>query len=227
MSGRPAIFLDRDGVLNDVVWRDGKPASPRSADELHVADGAAQAVADFRVAGYLTFVVTNQPDVRRGKMSAEALDAIHAALVQHAPVDEVRACLHDNVDQCDCRKPKAGMLLDLAARWNVDLSRSWMVGDMDRDIVCGRAAGCEPSCWNDRTTAGPVRMCWRPIFARLRPGFSIRHRPSRRRPFRIDFMFVDHFFAAAERRWPPSTATPSRPWPSVWPRCVSGAGVCS
>lgn len=141
MPGRPAIFLDRDGVLNDVVWRDGKPASPRSADELHVADGAAQAVADFRAAGYLAFVVTNQPDVRRGKMSAEALDTIHAALIQRVPVDEVRACLHDNADQCDCRKPKAGMLLDLAARWDVDLTRSWMVGDMDRDIVCGRAAG--------------------------------------------------------------------------------------
>ena len=143
MPGRPAIFLDRDGVLNDVVWRDGKPASPRSADELHVADGAAQAVADFRAAGYLAFVVTNQPDVRRGKMSAEALDAIHAALIQRVPVDEVRACLHDNADQCDCRKPKAGMLLDLAARWDVDLTRSWMVGDMDRDIglrTCGGGA---------------------------------------------------------------------------------------
>ena len=141
MSGRPAIFLDRDGVLNDVVWRDGKPASPRTVDELRIADGAVEAVRALKEAGYLTFVVTNQPDVRRGKMSAEALDAIHAALVQSVPVDEVRACLHDNADLCDCRKPKAGMLLDLAARWDIDLANSWMVGDMDRDIACGRAAG--------------------------------------------------------------------------------------
>ena len=141
MAGRPAIFLDRDGVLNDVVWRDGKPASPRTVDELRIAEGAAQTVQALRTAGYLTFVVTNQPDVRRGKMTGEALDAIHAALVQAVPVDAVRACLHDDADQCSCRKPKAGMLLDLAARWNVDLSQSWMVGDMDRDIVCGRAAG--------------------------------------------------------------------------------------
>jgi len=141
MSGRPAIFLDRDGVLNDVVWRDGKPASPRTTAELRIADGAVEAAAAFRAAGYLTFVVTNQPDVRRGKMAAETLDAIHAALTETVPVDEVRACLHDDADGCDCRKPKAGMLLDLAARWDIDLSASWMVGDMDRDIQCGRAAG--------------------------------------------------------------------------------------
>lgn len=141
MSGRPAIFLDRDGVLNDVVWRDGKPASPRTVDELRIADGAAEAVRALRAAGYLTFVVTNQPDVRRGKMTAEALDAIHAALIQTVPVNEVRACLHDNDDRCDCRKPKAGMLLDLAARWDIDLSASWMVGDMDRDVQCGQTAG--------------------------------------------------------------------------------------
>lgn len=141
MAARAAIFLDRDGVLNDVVWRDGKPASPRSAAELRIADGAVEAVSAFRASGYLTFVVTNQPDVRRGKMTAEALNQVHAALTDVLPVDEVRACLHDDVDQCDCRKPRAGMLFDLAARWGIDLSSSWMVGDMDRDVQCGRAAG--------------------------------------------------------------------------------------
>lgn len=128
-------------MLNDVVWRDGKPASPRTAEELVIADGAVAAVAAFRAAGYLTFVVTNQPDVRRGKMTAEALDAIHAALVDQIPVDEVRACLHDTADGCACRKPRAGMLLDLSARWNIDLGASWMIGDMDRDVDCGRSAG--------------------------------------------------------------------------------------
>ena len=141
MPGRPAIFLDRDGVLNDVVWRDGRPASPRKVEELRIADGAADAVSAFRAAGYLTFVVTNQPDVRRGKMTAKALDAIHAVLVSQVPVDEVRACLHDTADGCACRKPRAGMLLDLSARWAIDLGASWMIGDMDRDVECGRSAG--------------------------------------------------------------------------------------
>lgn len=158
MTRRPAIFLDRDGVLNDVVWRDGRPASPRQASELVVADGAVEAVAAFRAAGFLTFVVTNQPDVSRGKMTTAALDGIHAALTRAVPVDEVRACLHDNADDCDCRKPRAGMLLDLAARWNLDLAASWMVGDMDRDIQCGSAAGVQTVLlarpYNSGTDAG-------------------------------------------------------------------------
>nr|WP_314434369.1 HAD-IIIA family hydrolase [uncultured Brevundimonas sp.] len=160
MPGRPAIFLDRDGVLNDVVWRDGKPASPRTVNELRIAGGAVEAVQAFNAAGYLTFVVTNQPDVRRGKMTAETLDAIHAALAQTVPVNEVRACLHDNDDGCDCRKPKAGMLLDLAARWNIDLGASWMIGDMDRDVACGRTAGSKTvllaRTYNSRTGADVV-----------------------------------------------------------------------
>ena len=142
MALRPAIFLDRDGVLNDVVWRDGKPASPRSVAELKLADGAVEAVAAFKAAGYLTFVVTNQPDVARGKMSAQVLSDIHQTMAEALPVDEIVACQHDNADLCDCRKPRPGMLLDLARRWSVDLSQSWMIGDMDRDIACGQAAGC-------------------------------------------------------------------------------------
>ena len=141
MSGRRAIFLDRDGVLNDVVWRDGKAASPRQLSELAITPSAAQVVADFQAAGYLTFVVTNQPDVRRRLMSAEILEEIHAELRLNVRVDDLAVCLHDDRDGCDCRKPKAGMLLDLARRWNVDLAESWMVGDQDRDVLCGQAAG--------------------------------------------------------------------------------------
>lgn len=139
---RPAVFLDRDGVLNRVVWRDGKPASPRAVGELEIEPEAPQALAALRAAGYLLLVVTNQPDVRRGLMSAAALDAIHGHLAQALPVDDIVACAHDNADACACRKPKPGMLLELAERHGVDLSRSWMIGDQDRDIACGEAAGC-------------------------------------------------------------------------------------
>lgn len=139
---RRAVFLDRDGVLNRVVWRDGKPASPRAVDELEIEPDAPEALAALKAAGYLLLVVTNQPDVRRGLMPAETLDAIHVRLAQALPVDDIVACVHDNADNCACRKPKPGMLLDLAERHGVDLSRSWMVGDQDRDIACGEAAGC-------------------------------------------------------------------------------------
>jgi D-glycero-D-manno-heptose 1,7-bisphosphate phosphatase len=139
---RPAVFLDRDGVLNRIVERDGKPASPRTPDELVIEDGVARALAELKALGFPLFVVTNQPDVARGLMSGAALDAIHARLATLLPVDEIVACRHDNADNCACRKPRPGLLTGLAARHDIDLSRSWMVGDQDRDIACGRAAGC-------------------------------------------------------------------------------------
>ena len=139
---RPAVFLDRDGVLNHVVWRDGKPASPRRLDELEIEPEAPGALAALRACGYALFVVTNQPDVVRGRMDAATLEAIHTALAAALPVEEIAACLHDDADACACRKPKPGLLLELARRHGLDLSRSWMVGDQDRDIACGHAAGC-------------------------------------------------------------------------------------
>ena len=142
MSGDRAIFLDRDGVLNRIVERDGKAASPRSVDELVLDPEAPTALAALKDAGFRLFVVTNQPDVARGLMSAEALDGIHAAVAAALPVEEIACCRHDNADNCECRKPKPGLLTDLAQRHGLDLERSWMVGDQDRDIACGTAAGC-------------------------------------------------------------------------------------
>jgi D-glycero-D-manno-heptose 1,7-bisphosphate phosphatase len=139
---RPAVFLDRDGVLNRIVERDGVTASPRTPDELVLEADAASALADLRTLGFPLFVVTNQPDVRRGLMTDAALDAIHAKLAGLLVVDEIAACRHDNADDCACRKPRPGLLVDLARRHDIDLAASWMIGDQDRDIACGRAAGC-------------------------------------------------------------------------------------
>jgi D-glycero-D-manno-heptose 1,7-bisphosphate phosphatase len=138
---RPAVFLDRDGVLNSIVWREGKPASPRLVDELEIEADAPAVLARLKAAGYLLLVITNQPDVRRGLMSDAILDALHDRLAQVLPVDDILACRHDNADACACRKPKPGLVFELAARHGVDLTRSWMIGDQDRDIACGRAAG--------------------------------------------------------------------------------------
>ena len=142
MSGAPAIFLDRDGVLNAVVWRDGKPASPRDVGELVIEAEAPAALERLTAAGYRLFAVTNQPDVPRGKMTRAALDRIHGAVAAALPLEEIVACLHDNADNCACRKPKPGLILELAARHDLDLARSWMVGDQDRDIASAHAAGC-------------------------------------------------------------------------------------
>jgi D-glycero-D-manno-heptose 1,7-bisphosphate phosphatase len=143
MTGRPAIFFDRDGVLNAVVWRDGVAASPRASDELVIeaeAPTAAQALAD---AGYALFVVTNQPDIARGKMADAALADIHSRLRAALPqLSDVGVCPHDNADSCGCRKPRPGLVTRLAEQHGVDLARSWLIGDQGRDLACASAAGC-------------------------------------------------------------------------------------
>ena len=138
----PAVFLDRDGVLNAIVTRDGKPASPRSLDEFTIEPGVPDALRIIAEAGFLLFAVTNQPDIRRGLLTDAVLDAMAGRLLEKLPLREVLACRHDDRDACTCRKPKPGMLHDLAARWPIDLHRSFMIGDQDRDMTCGRAAGC-------------------------------------------------------------------------------------
>jgi D-glycero-D-manno-heptose 1,7-bisphosphate phosphatase len=138
---RRAVFLDRDGVLNAIVRRGEVVSSPRTLDELQIEPDAPAALGRLRDAGFRLFVVTNQPDVRRGKMTAAALEAIHQRLAAALPVEAISACLHDTADNCACRKPRPGLLLDLASRLDLDLAASWMVGDQDRDVACGRAAG--------------------------------------------------------------------------------------
>jgi D-glycero-D-manno-heptose 1,7-bisphosphate phosphatase len=137
-----AVFLDRDGVLNRVIPRDGRPGSPRSLDELAMEPGAAAAAAALREAGFLVFVVTNQPDLARGLLNAAVHDAIMARVREATEPNELVTCPHDDADDCDCRKPRPGMLLRLAARWRVDLASSYMVGDGWKDMEAGRAAGC-------------------------------------------------------------------------------------
>ncbi len=139
---RRAVFLDRDGVINREILRDGVPSSPRALDEFEVVPGVDEALDAFRAAGFVLIVVTNQPDLARGRMPRGVLDAMHRQLLARLPIDEVQVCPHDDADRCHCRKPRPGMLCDAAARWGIDLSRSIMVGDRWRDISAGRAAGC-------------------------------------------------------------------------------------
>ena len=141
-AGRPAVFLDRDGVLTRASLRDGRPGPPWSLDQLEIVDGAAAACARLRAAGLPLIVVSNQPDVARGRLDAGVLDAINAELRRRVPVDDVLVCVHDDADHCRCRKPLPGMLLDAAARHGLAPERSVMVGDRWRDIDAGRAAGC-------------------------------------------------------------------------------------
>jgi D-glycero-D-manno-heptose 1,7-bisphosphate phosphatase len=139
---RQAVFLDRDGVLNETIRVDGVSVPPRTVDEFRLIDGVIDAVNQFRAAGFLLFVVTNQPDVARGIQTAAIIERLHEKLRSLLTIDEIFACFHDDGDACDCRKPKPGMLTEAIQRYGVDVSRSFMVGDRWRDITAGRLAGC-------------------------------------------------------------------------------------
>lgn len=139
MSNR-ALFLDRDGILNEVVRRGEVVSSPRDLDEWHFLEESVQLVETARRLGFLTVVVTNQPDVERGHMSRETLDQLHRLLLTRLPLDHIEVCPSgDNADRR--RKPNPGMLLDAAAALDIDLARSFFLGDSHKDVLAGRAAG--------------------------------------------------------------------------------------
>ena len=136
-----AVFLDRDGVLNQSVVPEGIPLPPACVGELEIYPDAADALHRLKQAGYLLIVVTNQPDIARGTQTRAVVDEINAAIGAALPVDEFVVCPHDNAANCACRKPKPGMVLEAAARHAVDLTASFLIGDRWRDIDCGAAAG--------------------------------------------------------------------------------------
>ena len=137
-----AVFLDRDGVINRAFVRDGKPYPPSGPKELEILPGVPEALFRLSAAGFRLVVVTNQPDVARGRQSRESVEAIHSVLRNQLPIDEFRVCYHDDADHCNCRKPEPGMLLDAARDARLDLSNSFVVGDRWRDIEAGKRAGC-------------------------------------------------------------------------------------
>lgn len=139
---RKAVFLDRDGVLNASVIRQGKPYPPDTLDELAILPGVGKALLDLRAAGFMNIVVTNQPDVATGKQRIEVVEAMHKQLREELSLDDVKVCYHTDDQKCDCRKPNPGMLLEAAKDHGIDLGQSFLVGDRWRDVAAGQAAGC-------------------------------------------------------------------------------------
>lgn len=137
-----AVFLDRDGVLNQVTVRDGKPYSPDSLADLVIVPDAADALALLRRRGFRLIMVTNQPNIARGLISREEVARMHDYLGSQLAIDAVEVCEHDDADNCDCRKPKPGMLLRAAVRDRIVLPESFLIGDRWRDIEAGHRAGC-------------------------------------------------------------------------------------
>lgn len=137
-----AVFLDRDGVINRARVEGGRPVSPRKLEEFELSPGIENFVDELKRAGFLLLVVTNQPDLARGRMERAELEKMHRLVRHRLAVDGIYACLHDDGDNCECRKPKPGLLLRAARGRGIDLGRSFMVGDTWRDMEAGKAAGC-------------------------------------------------------------------------------------
>jgi D-glycero-D-manno-heptose 1,7-bisphosphate phosphatase len=140
---RPAVFLDRDGTLNRAFIREDVSHPPESVAQLEILPGVMDALVELKHAGFALVVVTNQPDVARGTLQRGIAEQINTAVRERLPViDDLVCCYHDDADDCPCRKPRAGMLLDAATHLDLDLTQSFMVGDSWRDIEAGRQAGC-------------------------------------------------------------------------------------
>ncbi len=139
-----AIFLDRDGVLSRSLVRNGLPFAPTTLNDFEILPEAPEACRRLKQAGFLLIVVTNQPEVGRGTMKKETVEAMHEQMCRELPIDRVGVCYHPGhgASHCDCRKPKTGLLVSAARELHIDLAQSWMVGDRWRDIDCGFAAGC-------------------------------------------------------------------------------------
>ena len=141
-----ALFLDRDGVLDDLVFHGDTNGweAPRNENEVTVRPDAREALQQAAADGWLIFVVSNQPDVAKGRTTMDALNAAHRRVVEllgNPPITEFLYCFHRAEDGCACRKPQPGQVIEAAKKYDVDLRRSWFIGDVDTDIECGRRAG--------------------------------------------------------------------------------------
>jgi D-glycero-D-manno-heptose 1,7-bisphosphate phosphatase len=155
-----AVFLDRDGVLVIPNFREGRSFAPTSLEDYRFYPDAPQALSRLKSAGYKLIVVTNQPDVGKGVIPQVMADEMHERLRSVMPIDMIKACFHTQTAHCDCRKPKPGMLLDAARELDIDLERSFMVGDRASDVEAGEAAGCRTVFidleYNERKPKGPT-----------------------------------------------------------------------
>ncbi|MEA2069056.1 MAG: HAD family hydrolase [Verrucomicrobiota bacterium] len=160
---KPCIFFDRDGIVNESPG----PGYVERWEDFYLQPGFVAALRTVAAKGYPAVIITNQQGVAKGLYSEEELLGIHgnmrAQLRAHGvDVLDVFQCIHFAADNCECRKPKAGMFFQAAEKHGIDLSRSWMVGDSEKDVEAGHNAGCET-----------IRVC--PLDERTKAGFHVGH----------------------------------------------------
>jgi len=140
---RKAIFLDRDGVINKTFIENNLPYAPLSYNQLEILPGVKESIIRLKKLNFLCLVVTNQPDVSRGKIKKETVLKMNSHLKKEIKLDDFFVCYHDDRDACECRKPKSGLLLAAAKKWNIDFKKSYMIGDRWKDVEAGTNVGCK------------------------------------------------------------------------------------
>ena len=139
---RRAIFLDRDGVINKAVIREGRPYPPVNWNEFSWVNGIQDVTQKLKEAGYLLFCVTNQPDVGRGLQDRSMIEAFHKYILESLPLEKIYTC-YDYSNNNPLRKPKPGMIFELRKKYHLNLEDCWVVGDRWKDIDAGNTAGCQ------------------------------------------------------------------------------------
>ena len=136
-----AVFFDRDGVLNKLVFRDGDYYSPRDMDNFQLYNDAEKVIHHIKTKGYLVLIVSNQPDIARGLLKKSVLNEMTKNIYDKLRVDDIFYCMHDDPDAAGCRKPAPGLIIKAQKKWDLDLSQSMMIGDSEKDFGAAKNAG--------------------------------------------------------------------------------------
>lgn len=137
------IFLDRDGVLNKSIIKNGKPYAPRFFKDFELLEGINETLKKIKYFNYKIAIFTNQPDVKQFDYMYSEIDKMHNYIYQNLPIDYIDVCFHTDEDMCECRKPKSGMLKRISKKLNIELSSSKVVGDRWSDIKAGQNVGAD------------------------------------------------------------------------------------
>jgi D-glycero-D-manno-heptose 1,7-bisphosphate phosphatase len=139
---KQGVFIERDGVLNQVRVERQHQVSPLTMEEFHLNKDAAPLLKKLKGAGLVVIATSNQPGLSRGYQSRRELDRMHDLLRATFALDDILVCPHDETDRCPCRKPKPGLLVEAAFKWHLDLDRSFVISDKWQDAEAARTAGC-------------------------------------------------------------------------------------
>jgi D-glycero-D-manno-heptose 1,7-bisphosphate phosphatase len=136
------VFIERDGILNQVRIERQHPVSPLTLEDFHIKPEVVQPLERLKAAGLVLIVTTHQPGLSRGYLANHQLEQMHDQLRRVLPLDDIFVCPHDEHDRCSCRKPSPGLLLEAGRKWRLDLDRSFVVSDKAQDAEAARNAGC-------------------------------------------------------------------------------------